>query len=108
MIREQLLAQELEVPTEEEEEEETYFKPLIEEPKELEEKLYNLVIEPNIYFEESIMVEEREGEVHNVNGEQHRIGGGGGGNRGGGRGRGRGDSKPFGFPILDEDVGCGA
>ena len=38
------------------------------------------------------MVEEGEGEVHNVNGEENRIGGGrvGGGdrNRGGGRGRG--------------------
>lgn len=106
--REQLLAQEFEVPTEEEEKE-TYFKPLIEEPKELEEKLDSPIIEPNIYYEESIKAEEGEGEVQNGNGEQHRIGGGGGGGnkvvgRGGGRGRGRGNPEPFGFPILDEDT----
>lgn len=35
------------------------------------------------------MVGEGEGEVHNINGEQPRIGGGRGGNRGGGRGGGR-------------------
>lgn len=54
------------------------------------------------------MAEGGEGELHNVNGEKHRIGWGGGGNRGGGRGggrgRGRGNPKPFGFPILDEDT----
>ena len=77
---------------------------MIEELEELEEKLDNPVVEPNIYSEESIMAEEGEGEVHNINGEQHRIGGEGGGNRGGGRGRGREDLKSFGFPILDEDT----
>jgi len=58
------------------------------------------------------MAGEGEGEVHNVNVEQPRIGGGRGGNRGGGRGRGggrwrggsMGDPKPFAFPILDEDT----
>ena len=47
----------------------------------------------DISFEESIMDEEGEGEVQNINGEQHRIGGGGGGNRGGGRGGGRGKER---------------
>ncbi len=51
-----------------------------------------------------------EGKVHNLNGEQPRIGGGRGRNRGGGRGgaRGRwghrGGPKYFGFPILNEDT----
>jgi len=103
---EQILPQELEVPTKEEEEE-TYIKSLIEEREESEGKLYNPVVEPNIYSEVSIMAEEGEGEIHNVNSEQHRIGGGGGGNTGGGkgcgRGRGRGNLEPFGFPIIDED-----
>lgn len=46
------------------------------------------------------MVEEGEGEVHNVNCEQHRIGGGGGGgNRGGGRGGGRGRGRGYPKPL---------
>lgn len=100
-----------------EEEEETYFKPLIEEPEELED-VENPILEPEpesyISSEESTMVGEGQGQVHNLNGEQPRIGrgrGGGrqGGGRGGGRegGRGRGyniNLEPFGFPILDEDT----
>ena len=39
------------------------------------------------------MAGEGEGEVHNLNGEQPRIGGGRGGNRGGGRGGGRGRGR---------------
>jgi len=75
---------------------ETYSeKPLIEEPKRLEEHY--------ISSEESIMDEEREGEVHNVHGEEDRIGGRGIG-RGRGGGRGRGNKDPSGFPILDEDI----
>lgn len=54
------------------------------------------------------MVEEGEGEVHNVNGEENRIGGGRSRgearDRNGGGGRGRGNQDPFGFPILDEDT----
>lgn len=57
------------------------------------------------------MVGEGEGEVHNLNGEKPRIGGGRGWNRGdgrcGGRGRGRGENinlEPFGFLILNEDT----
>lgn len=58
------------------------------------------------------MAGEGEGEVHNLKGEQPRIGGGRGGGRGCGRGgrgggRGRGEDinpEPFGFPILDEDT----
>lgn len=58
------------------------------------------------------MIVEGEGEIHNLNGEKPRIGGGrGGGRQGGGRGSrrdgGRGENinpKPFGFPILDEDT----
>ena len=59
------------------------------------------------------MVGEWKGEVHNINGEQPRIGGGRGGyrggvrgGRGGGRGRGGGiaNTEPFGLPILDEDT----
>lgn len=56
------------------------------------------------------MVEEGEGQVHNVNGEQPSIGWGRRGNRGGGRGGERDrcsgiwDPKPFGFPINDEDT----
>jgi len=73
---------------------------LIEEPKELE--------EPYIRYEESTMVEEGEGEVHNVNGKKNRIGGGrgrgGGGDRNRGGGIGRGNQDPFGFPIFDEDT----
>lgn len=51
------------------------------------------------------MAGEGEGEVHNFNCEQPRVGGGRGGNKGGGRGRGggRGNLDPFGFPIPDED-----
>lgn len=74
---EQLLRQELKVPSEEEEE--TYFNiPLVEEP---EEELDNPIIEPYISSEESTMA--WKGEVHNVNGEL-RIGGGRGkgGNKG--------------------------
>jgi len=51
------------------------------------------------------MDEEGEGEVHNVDGEQHRIrgrGGNRGGGRGGGIGRGRGNPEPFGFHVLEE------
>ena len=59
-------------------------------------------MEPYISFEESTMVGEGEGEVHNVNSEHLRIGGVIGGGRG--RGGGRGDPKPFGFPIFDEDT----
>lgn len=47
------------------------------------------------------MAREGEGEVHNLNGEQPRIGGG----RGGGRGSGEDiNPEPFGFIILDEDT----
>lgn len=62
------------------------------EPKELEEELEIPILEPYINSQESTMDGEGEGEVHNVNGEQPRIGGGRGGNRGGrgGRGGGRG------------------
>ena len=87
---------------------------MIEEPdlEELEEELENPILEPYISSKESTMAGEGEGEVHNINGEQPRIGGGGGRNRGGGRGRGgrrergggRGDPKPIGFSILDEDT----
>ena len=62
---------------------------MIEEPEELEEKLDNPVVQPDIYSEESVMAEEGEGEVHNVHGEEDRIGGRGRGiarGRGGGRG----------------------
>ena len=82
---------------------------MIKEPKELEEELENLILEPYISSEESTMMWEGEGEVHTVNGEQPRIGGGRGGNRGGGRGggrgrgHGRGGPEPFGFLIFDED-----
>lgn len=100
-IGEKLVGQELEIPSEEEEEE-TYFNiPLIEEPEEIEEELEQPILEPYISYEEYTMEEEGEGEVHNVNGEQRRTGGGRGGNigggRGGGRGRegGRGGPKPF-------------
>lgn len=75
---ERLLGQEIEIPSEEEEEE-TYFKlPITEEPKveDLEEELENPILEPYISYEESTMVGEGEGEVHNVNGERPRIGGG--------------------------------
>lgn len=54
------------------------------------------------------MAEAGGGEVHNVNGEENRIGGGRGGggggdrNRGGGRGTWNQDS--FLFPIFDEDT----
>ena len=68
---------------------------MIEEPEELEEELENPILEPYISFEESTMAGEGDGEVHNVNGEQPRIGGGRGGNKGGGgrgRGGGRGDT----------------
>jgi len=84
---------------------------LIEEPKleEPEEEPENPILESYISSEVSTIDGEGEGEVHNVNGEQTRIGGG---NRGGGRGRGgrrgrrggRGGPEPFGFPILDEDT----
>lgn len=64
------------------------------------------------------MAGEGEGEVHNLNGENLRMGGGrrGGGNRGGWygggvRGIGRGEENrydnredPLGFPIYDEDT----
>ena len=73
---------------------------MIEEPEELE--------GPYISSKESIMAEEGEEEIHNVNGEQNRIGGGrgrgGGGDRGRGGGRGRGNQDPFGFPIFVEDT----
>lgn len=97
---EQILGEELEIPSEEEEQETYIGHPLIEEPEELE--------EPYISSEESVMAEEVEGEVHNVNGEENRIGGGrgrgGGGDRNKRRGRGRGNQDPFGFPIFDEDT----
>ena len=62
------MGEELEVCSEEEEHETYFEKPLIQEPEELE--------EPYIGSEESVMAEEGEGEVHNVNGEENRIGGG--------------------------------
>ena len=75
----------MEVPTEEEEEE-TYFKPSIEEPKGLEE-VENPILEPGpepyIFSEGSTMVGEGEGEVHNLNGEKTRIEVVRGGGRGG-------------------------
>ena len=50
------------------------------------------------------MVEEGEGEVHNVHGEEDRIGGRGRGRgRGRGGGRGRRNQDLFGLLILDED-----
>lgn len=57
------------------------------------------------------MVREGEGEVHNVDDGEFRIGGGrgrggnrgGGGGQGGGRG-GRGEPNPYGFPVFDEDT----
>ena len=69
-------------------------------------------MEPYISSEESTMAGEEDGEVHKVNGAWPRTGGSKGGNRWGrggrgrgrGRGRCRGDPKPFGFPILDEDI----
>ena len=82
---------------------------MIEEPEELQEA-ENPLFEPkpHISFEESTMDEEREGELHNVNGEQPRIGEGNmGGGIGGGRGRGRGEDinlDPFVFLIVDEDT----
>lgn len=62
-------------------------------------------MEPYISFEGSTMDGEGEGEVHNINGEQPRIGGRGG-NSGGGRGGRiwRWDPEPFGLPILNEDT----
>lgn len=54
------------------------------------------------------MAEEGGIKVHNVNGEQNRIGGGrgrrGGGDRGREGGRGRGDQDAFGFPIFNEYI----
>jgi len=109
----------LEVPNEEEEEsyfiplveeleEEIYFIPLIEE---LEEEVENPIEGPYIRSKSSTMEGEGEVEVHNLN-REFRVGGeiGNGrrgrvGGRGGGGGRGgRGEPKPFGFPILDEDT----
>jgi len=72
---------------------------LIEESRESEEHY--------ISSEESIMAE-GEGEIHNVNDEESRLGErrgrgrGGGGDRNRGGGRGRGNQDPSGFPILDE------
>lgn len=90
-IGEQILGHELEVfSEEEEEEEESYFNiPLVEEPKE---ELYSPIIDSYISSEESTMVGEGEGDVHNVDGGEFRTRGGrgGGGNRGGGGGRGGG------------------
>ena len=61
------------------------------------EELENRILEPYISSEEFTIVEEGEGEVHNLNGEQPRIGGGRGGRiggvRGGERGRGRGGGR---------------
>jgi len=53
------------------------------------------------------MVEEGEEEVHNVHGEENRIGGRGrgrGGERNRGGGRGRGNRDPSRFPIIYEDT----
>ena len=84
---------------------------MIDKLEELDEEQKNPILEPYIIYEESTMVGEGEGKVHNVNDEHLRIGGGGpriwGG--GGGRGRGRGvedivEPNLVGFPILDEDT----
>jgi len=100
----------LKVPVEEYEEETYFNKPLIEEPEELDE-VENPILEPEPYIssEESKMARQGEREVHNVNGEQPRIGGGRRGNkgtgRGGGRGSGRGENinrKPFRYPVVNE------
>lgn len=82
--REQILVEELEVPSEVEEETLSEV-PLVEEP---EEEIENPIVEPYISFEESTMVGEREGEVHNVDGGEFRFCGGRvkGGYRGGGEG----------------------
>lgn len=64
--REKLLGQELEIPNEEEEEENYFNLPLIEE---LKEELENPILEPYISSKESTMVGEEEGEVHNINGQ---------------------------------------
>ncbi len=91
------MGEELGIPSEEEELETYSEQPLIEEPKILEEHY--------ISSKESIMAEEGEGEVHNVHGEEDRIGGRGRGRgRGRGGGSGRGNQDPSGFPILDEDT----
>ena len=80
---------------------------MIEEPEEIEEEKTNPILEPYISSKEYIMAREGEGEgeVHNVNDEKLRIGGGGPRIGGGGGGRGdRGEPDLVGFPILDEDT----
>lgn len=54
---------------------------MIEEPRELKEEKTNPIFETYIISEESTIIGEGEGEVHNVNSEHLRIGGGRGGGR---------------------------